>query len=123
MSAGEGGRSRNAKHVLLEMAPNADGVVSLIRASSVLESHLPFTLQESAPPRRSDGTCGAGTNATDFFPGTVVSTGVALHSNTSVEEVVLSWPKNQAAHAVDVAAAFGCGYRRCCCCHGGVCYG
>ena len=102
MSMGEGGRSRTARHELLEMVPNTDSAAPLVRACF----ELPCTLRGSAPSRRSVGTCAAGVNTTDLLPDAIVSSGEALYSNTAVGEVVSpSVPRDCAAHAADVYAA------------------
>ena len=66
------------------MGLNTDGAAPLVRACF----ELPYTLRGSTPPRRSVGTCAAGANAADLLPNAVVSAGVTLHSDTSVEENV-----------------------------------
>ena len=77
------------QHVLLEMVPNAGGVVLLVRACSVQELWSRCTLWRSAPPRNSHSTYAAVTNVNDPLPNIVISiTGGMLHSDTVVEEVV-----------------------------------
>ena len=88
VSTGDGGRSRIVQYVLLEMSSSADGVLLVVQVCSVLEPQLPCTLRGRTPPRRSDGTCAAGTCATDFLSNGVASDGVTLRSDTAVEEVV-----------------------------------
>ena len=66
------------------MVPDANRTAPPVRAYS----ELSYTLQGSVPPRRSDGTCAAGANATDLLHDDVVSVGVTLHSDNAVEVIV-----------------------------------
>ena len=101
MSTGKRARSRTARHELLKIMPNTDSAAALVRAC--LE--LSCTLRGSAPPRRSVGTCAAGSHTTDL-PDVVVSAGEALRSDTAVGEVVSpSRPRDRAADAVGVSSA------------------
>ena len=101
MSIWQGGRSRTARHELLQTVPNTDSAAPLVRARSMLIS----TLRGSAPSHRSAGTCVTKANTTDLSH--VVAFAVeALHRDTTIEEVVSSiWPKDCAADDADVFGA------------------
>ena len=102
MPMGEGGRSRTARHELLEIVPNTDSAAPLVRACF----ELPCTPRRSAPPRCSVGTCAADANTTDLLSDVVISAGEALHSDVVVVEVVSpSWTRDHATDAAGIATA------------------